>query len=83
MYFAGRRMLNAYPFVPLVGQVRIGVAIFSYDGNLNFGVTGDYDTAPDIEILTKGIEAGIRELVPPASSVKRRKAAPRRADAKA
>jgi WS/DGAT/MGAT family acyltransferase len=83
MYFAGRRMLNAYPFVPLVGQVRIGVAIFSYDGNLNFGVTGDYDTAPDIEILTKGIEAGIRELVPTAPSVKRRKAAPRRADAKA
>jgi diacylglycerol O-acyltransferase len=83
MYFAGRRMLNAYPFVPLVGQVRIGVAIFSYDGNLNFGVTGDYDTAPDIEILTKGIEAGIRELVPPAPSVKRRQAAPRRADAKA
>ena len=68
---------------PLVGQVRIGVAIFSCDGNLNFGVTGDYDTAPDIEILTKGIEAGIRELVPPAASFKRRKAAPRRADAKA
>jgi hypothetical protein len=46
-------------------------------------VTGDYDTAPDIEILTSGIEAGIRELVPPAPSVKRRKAAPRRADARA
>ena len=75
MYLAGRRMLNAYPFVPLVGHVRVGVAIFSYDGNLNFGVTGDYDTAPDIEILCAGIEAGIRELLPPAAPAPRRKPA--------
>jgi diacylglycerol O-acyltransferase len=64
MFLVGRRLLNAYPFVPLAGHVRIGVAIFSYDGNLNFGVTGDYDTAPDIEILCDGIEAGIDELLP-------------------
>ncbi len=64
MYLAGRRLLNAYPFVPLAGHVRIGVAIFSYDGNLNFGVTGEYDTAPDIDVLCRGIEAGIAELLP-------------------
>ena len=75
MFLAGRRMLNAYPFVPLVGHVRVGVAIFSYDGNLNFGVTGDYDTAPDIEILCAGIAAGIRELLPPVTPAPRRKSA--------
>ena len=75
MYLAGRRMLNAYPFVPLAGHVRVGVAIFSYDGNLNFGVTGDYDTASDIEILCAGIEAGIRELLPPVAPARRRKPA--------
>jgi diacylglycerol O-acyltransferase / wax synthase len=75
MYLAGRRLLNAYPFVPLVGHIRVGVAIFSYDGNLNFGVTGDYDTAPDIETLCAGIEAGIRELLPPVAPAPRRKAA--------
>ncbi len=32
-------------------HVRVGVAIFSYDGELNFGVTGDYDSAPDIDVL--------------------------------
>ena len=37
--------------MPLAGQVRIGVAIFSYDGQVNFGVTGDYDTAPDIDVF--------------------------------
>ena len=63
LYAAGRRMLTAMPYVPLAGSVRIGVAIFSYDGQLNFGVTGDYETAPDIQILCHGIEEGVEELI--------------------
>ena len=63
LYVVGRRMLKAYPYVPLAGQIRIGVAIFSYDGQVNFGVTGDFDTAPDIEVLCRGIEDGMAELV--------------------
>ncbi len=59
----GRRMLESYPFVPVVGSVRIVVAIFSYDGGLYFGVTGDYDGAPDIEVLTRGIAAGMQRLL--------------------
>ncbi|HET9101781.1 MAG TPA: WS/DGAT domain-containing protein, partial [Solirubrobacteraceae bacterium] len=57
------RMLEAFPFVPLGGHVRIGIAIFSYDGGINFGVTGDLDTAPDINVLCAGIEEGIAELL--------------------
>jgi WS/DGAT/MGAT family acyltransferase len=63
LYAAGRRMLKAYPYVPLAGQVRVGVAIFSYDGQVSFGVTGDYDTAPDIDVLCHGIEDGMAELL--------------------
>jgi diacylglycerol O-acyltransferase / wax synthase len=63
LFLAGRRMLEAIPYVPLAGQVRTGVAIFSYDGALKFGVTGDYDTASDIEVLCDGIEQGLAELV--------------------
>jgi hypothetical protein len=63
LYAAGRRMLKCYPYVPLAGNVRVGVAIFSYNGQVNFGVTGDYDTAPDIDVLCKGIEAGMNELL--------------------
>ena len=64
IYLTGHRMLEYFPFVPLGGHVRIGVAIVSYDGALNFGVTGDYETAPDIQVLCDGIEAGIAELLP-------------------
>ena len=63
LYVVGRRMLAAYPYVPLAGQVRIGVAIFSYDGQVNFGITGDYDSAPDIDVLATGIEDGMAELL--------------------
>ena len=63
LYAAGRRMLTAYGYVPLAGSVRIGIAIFSYAGDLSFGITGDWDTTPDIEVLAKGIEAGIADLL--------------------
>ena len=56
-------MIEAFPFVPLASTVRIGVAIFSYNGMLNYGVTGDYDTAPDIAVLCSGVEAGMTELL--------------------
>jgi len=49
--------------VPLGGQMRIGIAIFSYNGMINFGVTGDYDAAPDIGVLCRGIEDGMGELL--------------------
>jgi hypothetical protein len=62
-----RRMLESYPFVPVVGSIRIVVAIFSYDGGLYFGVTGDYDGAPDIDVLTAGIERGMEDLLTLAS----------------
>ena len=50
-------------FVPVVGSIRIVVAIFSYDGGLYFGVTGDYDGAPDIDVLTAGIASGMSDLL--------------------
>jgi diacylglycerol O-acyltransferase len=80
----GRRMLESFPFVPVVGSIQIVVAIFSYDGGLYFGVTGDYDGAPDIDVLTTGIERGMEDLLaalaPPAPARRARaKARPAKA----
>jgi WS/DGAT/MGAT family acyltransferase len=63
LYVAGRRMVKAYPYVPLAGQVRIGVAIFSYDGQVNFGITGDHDTTEDLDVMCEGIEGGMVRLL--------------------
>jgi WS/DGAT/MGAT family acyltransferase len=63
LYAVGRRMIKIFPFVPLAVQLRVGVAIFSYDGVVSFGITGDYDGAPDIQVLADGIQAGMAELL--------------------
>jgi diacylglycerol O-acyltransferase len=68
LYVVGRRMVKAFPYVPLAGQIRIGIAIFSYDGQVNFGITGDYDTSEDLDVLARGIEDGMKRLGKIASS---------------
>jgi diacylglycerol O-acyltransferase / wax synthase len=84
LYVAGRRMVYSYPYVPIMGSVRISIAIFSYCGRLFFGITGDYDTVADIDVLRDGIESGMRELVaaaggrPRAASHPRKRPVPRR-----
>ncbi len=62
LYTLDRRLIASYPYVPIVGTIRIVVAIFSYDGQLYFGVTGDRDFAGDVDILTAGIEEAIEGL---------------------
>jgi len=63
LYLAGRKMLEYLPFVPIAHGVRVGVAIVSYNGRIAFGVTGDYDSAPDIDVLAHGIEDGLADLL--------------------
>ncbi len=63
LYTLGRRLLESFPFVPVIGQARISIAVFSYDGGLYIGVTGDYDSSSDIDILTAGAERSMAELV--------------------
>jgi diacylglycerol O-acyltransferase len=63
LYALGRPCLEMLPYVPIADRVRIGVAMFSYDGTLVFGVTADYDAAPDIDVLTDGIADSMAELV--------------------
>jgi WS/DGAT/MGAT family acyltransferase len=63
-----RTLLQSYPFVPVIGNVRISIAIFSYNGGMYFGVTADYDSSSDIDILTGGIETAASELLAMAPS---------------
>ncbi len=63
LYLAGREMLEYVPFVPITYGMRVGVAIVSYNRKLAFGVTGDYDTVPDIDVLASGINDTIAELM--------------------
>src|SRR5579859_2698903 len=63
LHTLGRRLLESFPMVPVIGPVRVSIAIFSYDGGLYFGVTGDYDSSSDIDVLTRGVETAMGELL--------------------
>jgi diacylglycerol O-acyltransferase / wax synthase len=62
LYGLGRKLLEIIPYVPIATTVRTGVSIFTYCGTMTFGVTGDFATNPDLDVLARGIEDGIREL---------------------
>lgn len=58
----GHPVIEAWPIVPIASTIRTGIAMFSYDGQLTFGVTADYDSAPETALLAREIERGIAEL---------------------
>ena len=83
LYGMGRRLLEIVPYVPIAAAVRTGVAIFSYCGDLTFGITGDFEASPDLDVLARGIEHGVAELLAAARDHHRRAAAARRRPAAA
>lgn len=68
LYALGRQLVEIVPYVPIASTLRTGVSIFTYRGQITFGITGDYDTAADITVLARGIEEAMAELVTAADS---------------
>jgi diacylglycerol O-acyltransferase len=65
LYAFGAQLREVYPVVPLAAAHAVGVAIFSYNGVLTFGVIADRESTPDLDVLVNGIEAGIDTLLTP------------------
>lgn len=63
LYGLGREVEEILPYVPIANRVRIGVAMFSYRDVLTFGITSDYRSVPDADVLASGISRSMAELV--------------------
>ncbi len=63
LYSMGARMLEAFPIVPLAGNLSLAVAALSYDGQLSIGILADRDGCPDIDALAQGIGTSFTELL--------------------
>jgi WS/DGAT/MGAT family acyltransferase len=63
LYALGARLREVHPVVPLAADHTVGIAVFSYDGLVTFGVIADSESTPDIDVLAYGIENGIDELI--------------------
>jgi len=62
LYLLGARMDEAYPVVPLFVNQGLGIALFSYDGRLQWGINGDWDLMPDIEQFARYLSQSLRDL---------------------
>jgi WS/DGAT/MGAT family acyltransferase len=56
VFLSGARMLASYPLVPLFDNQALGVALFSYDGELFWGFNSDWDAVPDLHDFVLAVE---------------------------
>jgi diacylglycerol O-acyltransferase / wax synthase len=63
LYVLGRQLLDLFPVAFLPEHHGLAVAIMSYNGNMDYGLLGDYDALEDIDVVADGIEASLAELL--------------------
>jgi WS/DGAT/MGAT family acyltransferase len=63
LYVLGRRLEDLFPLAFLPRDHALAVAIMSYDGGIDYGLLGDYDALPDIDVIADGIKASLEELL--------------------
>jgi hypothetical protein len=63
LYVLGRELSAVFPVAFLPKDHALAIAIMSYNGQMSFGLLGDYDAMPDIVVVAEGIEAALTELV--------------------
>ncbi len=62
MYLLESEMIANYPMVPLWRQHGLGIALFSYNGRLLWGIQADYDALPDSDRVLASIQGALQEL---------------------
>ncbi|HEY5333311.1 MAG TPA: wax ester/triacylglycerol synthase family O-acyltransferase [Solirubrobacterales bacterium] len=72
LYVLGRQMESIFPMVPLAQNQALCIGIMSYNGQVNFGLIGDYDAMADLDSFGLDLEAEIAAMIataPPAPAV--------------
>jgi WS/DGAT/MGAT family acyltransferase len=62
LYAAGARMLASYPVMPLAKRQAVSIGLTSYDGGVYYGVNGDRNAMPDVEVLAQCLVEALAEL---------------------
>jgi WS/DGAT/MGAT family acyltransferase len=76
LYMLGRQLDAMFPMVPLAENTALGIAIMSYNGQLNFGLNADYDALPELEALADELRSAIEELAASAQAAGTERPAP-------
>jgi diacylglycerol O-acyltransferase len=61
-YMLGSPMTRVYPLVPLYKNQALGIALFSYNGGLFWGLNADWDALPDLHDFAEYLAADFEAL---------------------
>jgi diacylglycerol O-acyltransferase len=62
LFLAGARLLELFPLPPILGNLTLGVGVFSYAGQLNLTAVADRDGCPDVEAFAQGVRSALDDL---------------------
>jgi WS/DGAT/MGAT family acyltransferase len=74
LYVLGRELECMFPLVPLAKNTAIGIAVMSYNGQMSFGLNGDYDAIPDLESIAGYLRDAVDALIRAAKPARPRSA---------
>jgi WS/DGAT/MGAT family acyltransferase len=63
LYVLGCELEDLFPIAFLPKGHALAVAIMSYNGRLEYGLLADYDTLPDVDMIARGIDRALDELL--------------------
>ena len=61
LYMLGAPMLAIYPMVPLMQNQNLGIALFSYAGELHWGFNADWESFPDVHEFVDDLRLSFEE----------------------
>ena len=62
-YLLGAPLRAVYPLVPLFENQALGIALFSYNGGLFWGLNADWDALPDLHELVRALAVDFEALL--------------------
>ena len=70
LYILGHQLQDLFPLAFLPQGHALAVAIMSYNGRVEYGLLGDFDALPDIDVIAAGIDESLTELLSATASNK-------------
>ncbi|HEX9774285.1 MAG TPA: wax ester/triacylglycerol synthase family O-acyltransferase [Actinomycetota bacterium] len=63
LYMDGARLALTVPLMPLAESSGLSIAVTSLSGIMGFGLTGDWDMLPDLDVVAGGLLSTLAELL--------------------
>jgi WS/DGAT/MGAT family acyltransferase len=63
LYLLGRELRELFPLAFLPRDHALAIGVLSYHGGIAYGLLGDYDALPDLNVVRRGIDSELADLL--------------------